>query len=308
MRIAIIGAGAMGSLFGGRLSPVAEVWLVDPWAEHVAAMQREGLLLIQPDGSELRIPVQAVLDPTAVPQAVDLAIIFVKSHSTRWAAKQAAGILDKDGLALTLQNGLGNLEVIAEVVGARRAVQGVTAQGATLLGPGQVRHAGQGPTHLARGPETADRVQVVADLFNAAGLETHVSNNLDSLIWGKLVINCGINALTAILRVPNGVLAEQPAARALMAAAAREAAAVAAAKGIVLPYDDPVARTAEVAMATGQNRSSMLQDVLRGAPTEIEVINGAVTQEGERLGVPTPVNHLLAQLVRAVEGSYRQRV
>jgi len=303
VKIAVIGAGAMGSLFGGKLTSVTDVWLVDPWAEHVAAMRQNGLELTNPDGTIERISVQAVGTPEEVDGPVDLALIFVKSHSTRWAAEQASTLLAEDGLALTLQNGLGNLEVVAKVVGADRATQGVTAQGATLLGPGRVRHAGEGPTHLARSPGIASQVEEIARLFRSAGLETHLSDDLDSLIWGKLVINVGVNALTAILRVQNGVLVELPPTRKLMAAAVSEAVAVAERKGIALPYDDPVARVEEVAMATSLNRSSMLQDVLRGARTEISVINGAIVREGERIGVPTPVNRTLTWLVQAVEKS-----
>ncbi len=307
MNVAVVGAGAMGCLYGGKLADVTEVWLVDPWPEHVATMQRDGLRITELDGTETVVRVRATTDPAHVPEA-DLAIIFVKSAQTEMAAEMAARFLKADGLALTMQNGVGNLAVIARVLGEERALQGVTAHGATLLGPGHIRHAGQGPTHLATRPDVAAKVEALAALFRQAGFETEVSDDLDSLIWGKVVINVGINALTAILRVPNGVLAEVAPARALMDEAVAEAVAVVEAKGIALPYDDPQKRVAEVAVATGANRSSMLQDVLRGAPTEIGVINEAVVREGERLGVETPVNRLLAALVRALEASYEQRV
>jgi 2-dehydropantoate 2-reductase len=297
----------MGCLFGGRLSRVTDVWLVDPWPEHVAAMQRQGLHLIEPEGEQV-IPVQATTDPRDVREPVDLAIIFVKSHQTEMAASIAKQLLAPDGLALTLQNGLGNLEVIARVVGEDRAVQGVTSHGATLLGPGRVRHAGRGPTHLALTPQTERRVRAVAELFRQAGFEVHLSDDLDSIIWGKLVINVGINPLTALLRVPNGALVEIDAARALMRDAVTEAVRVAAAKGIQLPYADPLAQVEAVCRATAENRSSMLQDVLRGAPTEIQAINGAVVHEGLRVGVETPVNALIVRFIKAVEASYEKRV
>ncbi|MGC8879417.1 MAG: ketopantoate reductase family protein [Anaerolineae bacterium] len=308
MKIAIIGAGAMGSLFGARLAPLCDVWLVDAWEEHIQAIQRNGVQLTNLDGSTERVTVNATTDPNAVEGEVDLAIIFVKSHQTAQAAVWAAPMLKADGLALTMQNGLGNLEVMADVLGAERCVQGVTSHGATLLGPGQVRHAGAAATYLATRPAIAERVQRIAELFTRAGFETHLSDNLDSLLWGKLIINVGINALTAILRVRNGVLAEVAPARALMDAAVDEAVAVARARGITLPYADARARTREVAVATAANRSSMLADVLRGSPTEIEVINGAIVREGSRLGVATPVNQTLVQLVQALEATYAQRV
>lgn len=308
LRVAIIGAGALGSLLAAKLAPLADVWLVTGWAEHAAAIRNQGLLLVELDGTQRAVPVSLATTAAEVPAPVQLALIAVKSYSTGTAAAQAQALLAADGLALTLQNGLGNLQVIAQAVGAGRAAQGVTSMGATLLSPGGVRYAGAGPTYLAAQPETAGRIAEVVGLFTAAGFETHVTHQLDSLLWGKLVVNAGINALTAILRVPNGVLAENPAARALMAAAATEAAAVAAAQGIALPYPDPVARTEAVARSTAQNRSSMLQDVLRGVPTEVEVINGAVVRIGEELGVPVPVNRLLVELVRAVETTYAARI
>jgi len=307
VKIAIVGAGAMGSLFGGTLSNVAPVILLDPWREHVAAIRRDGLHIVELDGSERIVRVAATDDPNEV-GAVDLAIIFVKSRQTEMAARWAKRFLREDGLALTLQNGLGNAETIAGVLGWQRTCSGVTAHGATLLGPGRVRHAGQGPTHLATRPEIADRVAAVADTFRRAGFEVHVSADLDSLVWGKLIINVGINALTAILRVPNGALAEIEAIDALMAAAVTEAVQVAEAKGIALPYPDPLQRVREVCVATAANRSSMLQDVLRGAPTEIDVINGAVVREGQRLGIPTPTNRFLVQTIKAIEASYGVRV
>jgi len=307
MQIAVVGAGAMGSLFGGNLSAVADVMLLDPWAEHVATMQRDGLRIVELDGSETIVPVTATTDPAAVP-TVDLAIIFVKAHATRQASLWASRFLAPDGLALTLQNGVGNAETMAGVLGADRVVAGVTSHGATLLGPGHVRHAGKGPTHIATRPEIAAKLSDVAAVFEQAGFEVHLSDDLESLVWGKLIINVGINGLTGILRVPNGQLVEIPAANELMAQAVAEAEAVCRAKGVTLPYDDPLGRVQEVARATATNRASMLQDVLRGVPTEIGVINEAIVREGKQVGVVTPVNEFISTMIRAIEGSYAVRV
>lgn len=310
MRVAVIGAGAMGSLFGGRLAETGlhEVWLFDRWAEHVEALRTQGLLLIAPDGTEERIAVNATTDLSAIPRPVDLVLIAVKSHATQVAAEMALPLLGSDGFALTLQNGLGNWEIIAKVVGPGRTIQGVTSQGATRLGPGRVRHAGSGPTYLAATPEQMPGVAVIAAAFSAAGIPTSIEPNLERLVWGKLVVNAGINALTALLRVENGVLTEVPEARALLSQAVAEAVAVAQAAGITLPYDDPVAQVLSVAEGTAANRSSMLADVLRGAPTEIDFINGAIVREAERLGIETPVNRTLTALVRALDATAARRV
>ena len=306
MRITIVGAGAMGSLFGGMLSRVADVSLLDPWAEHVAAIRRDGLSIADPSG-DVVATLQATTDPSEI-GPTDLAIIFVKSHRTEWASETAARFLKPGGLALTLQNGLGNRDVIARVLGEQRAWQGTTAHGATMLGPGHVRHAGKGPTHVEDKAGHRDQIHEIATLFGQAGIETQVSADVESLLWGKLVINVGINALTALLRVRNGVLNEADGPRALMDQAVEEAVQVALAKGVKLPYDDPRQRVREVAVATGANLSSMLQDVLRGSPTEIDVINGVIVRQARELGIPAPVNESLTALIKAVEETYALRV
>ncbi len=302
MRVAIFGVGAMGCLFGARLSPHADVTLIGHWQEQIATLNAHGLRLIRPDGEEERIPLRATDDVASVGE-VALGLVLVKAAGTARAAQEAAMILAADGLAVTLQNGIGNAEVLFRYVGERRTTLGITAQGAAVLGPGAVRHAGPGPTHIATRPEIRAQVEAGAALLTRAGFETHIAESLESLVWGKLVINAGINALTAILRVPNGALLDSEWARTLMGEAAEEAAAVAAASAITLPYNDPIERVETVARTTAANRSSMLQDVLRGAPTEIETINGAVVRAGEQLGVPTPVNRMLYYLVKAVEAA-----
>jgi len=307
MRIAVIGSGAMGCLYGAYLSKVASVTLLDPWQAHVRAIQSEGLLLDELDGSQKRYYIPATTEVADLGTA-DLALIFVKSHQTRWAADIARQVLSPSGIAVTLQNGLGNREIIAQALTDERTVQGVTAHGATLVGPGRVRHAGQGPTHLALSPSTVEQVQRIGEILRSAGFEVEVSEGLDSLIWGKLIVNAGINPLTAILRVPNGQLVEIPFARQIMCEAVKEAAAVADAIGVRLPYADPVERVEAVCRSTAANRSSMLQDVLRGNPTEIGVINAVIVKEGERTGVATPINSVLVSLVRATESSYETRV
>lgn len=305
MRIAIVGAGAMGGVLGFYLASVADLVLVDAWAEHVAAINAGGLVCERDGVAEAR-PVRAVSDPAAAAPC-DAALVLVKARQTPWAAAACGALLAPGGVAYTLQNGLGNAELLAAALGAGRVGQGVTSLGGTLLGPGRVRHAGVGPTVFGAAPVRA-LAETLAGLFERAGLPASVSDAIDALVWGKLVVNAGINALSALLRVPNGALAELPAPRALLAAVVAEAAAVAAARGVQLPYPDPVAHVEGVARATAANRSSTLQDVLRGAPSEIATINGAVAREGARLGVPTPLNAVLAALVTALEEAAGRQV
>jgi 2-dehydropantoate 2-reductase len=300
MRIAIIGIGAMGCLFGARLAPLADVVMAGTWPEGLAALREYGITLTDAQG-ERTVRVQVAGGDSA--DRCDLALILVKSHQTARAAQRATDLLAPDGLALTLQNGLGNDATLAARLGAERVALGVTSQGAMLLGPGHVYDAGVGTTYLGAAPKTRERLEQVAALFRHTGFETHLTDNIAGLVWGKLVVNSAINPLTALLRVPNGVLLERESALALLEAVAQETASVAHALGVSLPFDDPAARAREVALRTARNRSSMLQDVLRAVPTEVDAINGAVVREGRRLGVPAPLNETLWRLVCALEAS-----
>ena len=291
--VLIAGSGAMACLFGARLSAHADVTLLGTWPEGVAALQRHGVRL-EAGGMETRHAVRVTSDPADC-RGARFALVLVKSWQTGRTAAMLADCLGPDGVALTLQNGLGNLEELSAVLGQERAALGVTTMGATLVGPGAVRVGGTGPTYIARQP----RLEAPLGLLRQAGFEVEVEEDLASVQWGKLAVNAGINPLTALLRVANGALVEDDQARTILGEAARETAAVAAALRVRLPYRDAAAQAEEVARRTAANRSSMLQDMLRGAPTEIDAINGAVADAGERLQVPTVVNRTLWRLVRA---------
>ncbi len=295
MRIALLGTGAMSCLFAAYLADVADVTLVGTWAEAIACIRRRGIQIEDSGGSRIIAAAAERIGSQTDPQ--DLVIVLVKSWQTNSVAPYLAHYLGPEGVAVSLQNGLGNLELLGP-----RAVPGSTAMGATLLGPGHVRAGGKGATHMAA-PEW------VCDLFRRAGLECQRVDPgaADSLIWGKLMVNCGINALTALLRIPNGELPKRPAAAGLMIRAAMECAEVARARGIRLPFDDPAAVVRGVAEKTAGNNSSMLQDIMRGARTECDAINGAIVAEGKRLGIPTPVNEFLWHSMQALDHQYRSR-
>ena len=308
MELLIIGAGAMGGLFGALLAPHAAVSLLTTNQEHAAVMGGHGLTLVDLDGATRRVPVRVLTDPQDYGRRADLVLVCTKTRATAQAAATARDLLAADGLALTLQNGLGNLEQLVAAVGAQRAAAGVTSQAATLLAPGRVRHAGSGPTVLGIPPGREEAITAVAGLFTRAGLETRISDDVDSLLWSKLIVNVGINALTALLRVPNGVLAQTPECDLLMARAVAEAVAVARALSIGLDGERQLERVREVCLRTADNRASMLQDILRGRATEIDAINGAVVACGRQAGVATPVNLLLTQLVHALEATVADRL
>jgi 2-dehydropantoate 2-reductase len=309
MQISIIGTGAMATLFAARLADVADVSMIGSWAEALETIKQQGITI---DGDSCCHQVHTAYHPDDAP-AADLALILTKAYKTVKAAEVAAKTIKPDGLALTLQNGLGNIEVLADYVGRDRAMQGVTMQGATLLGPGRIRTSGRGATHLGYVPielaaprdfSVGHRAYEISALFNSAGLKSQVTADIDGLVWGKIIVNAAINPLTAILRVPNGALVESEDLIGLMKAAALEAAAIAKAVGITLPYSDPVERVKQVAAMTATNHSSMLQDVLGQRPTEIDAINGKIVEQGQALGIPTPVNAMLTSLMRAIEKNY----
>ncbi|OGO40917.1 MAG: hypothetical protein A2Z03_03175, partial [Chloroflexi bacterium RBG_16_56_8] len=228
------------------------------------------------------------------------ALVLVKAWQTERAARQLVDCLADDGLAVTLQNGLGNREMLAKYLNRAstpaRVALGVTTTGATLLGPGLARMGGEGLISLERHPA----IDPLEQALRSAKFNVQIVADAQALMWGKLVINAAINPLTALLRVSNGELLMRPAAREVMGALARETAAVAEAEKVTLPFLDPVVAAENVAHDTAANHSSMFQDVRRGAPTEIDAICGAVTQRGEQRGVPTPVNHACWKLVQAL--------
>jgi len=293
--ILIVGTGALATLFAARLSAAGHpITMLGTWENGLVALNNQGARLVDTNGSERAFPVEATSDPRDC-KGARYALVLVKSWQTERVAKQLAECLTEDGLALTLQNGMGNREHLAGTLGLPRVALGVTTTGATLLGPGLARAGGEGVISVEAHP----RLGPLETALTGAGFNVQVVNDADALIWGKLVINAAINPLTALLRVPNGELLYRPAAHKIMGLLAKEAAAVAMAQGIHLPFDDAVRAAEDVARKTASNHSSMFQDMRRGAPTEIDAICGAITQTGEKLGVSTPVNRVCWHLTRA---------
>lgn len=309
MKIAVIGPGAVGCLLAVSFAEGGEdVHLVDYRPERVVLLREQGIRLQTPGGVSRLIPV-----PCWLPAAVGpcgLAIMAVKAHQTKAAAQSLPLLLAPGGLALSLQNGLGNLEEMARVVGPERLVAGITYLGVTRQAEGQILYAGQGEVIIGAPPGStvpASEIAALVALFQIAGFKCRSTADIQVLIWDKLMINSGINPLTALLRVSNGALLELPEAWSLAVAAAAEVQAVARAQGLAVA-GDPEERLRQVCRATAKNRSSMLQDILAGRPTEIESLNAQVAAQGAALGVPTPVNDLLTRLIRALDASASLRV
>lgn len=305
MKIAVVGAGAMGSLFGALLAESGnEVWLCDIRQDHIHAVRQNGLMLEYESQTRV-VKLNAVIDPLQIGQS-DLVLIFVKAIHTESAAQTAALLAGQDGLVMTLQNGMGNADMIAEHCKPDRIIVGTTAHGATMLGPATIRHAGKGPTTLgmrAGGKGEFQIARKTAALLTRAGIQSTAVKDVRPAIWDKLIVNVGINAITALTGIKNGQILNLEGTRELSRAAVQEAVAVAKAQGIEI-RKDPVAHVFQVAQATSANRSSMGQDVDRRRPTEIAAINGFVVSEADRVGLAAPVNRTLTALVQTMEAHY----
>lgn len=310
MHVVVLGAGSLGSLFGGLLAGTGadasagpdggvEVTLLGRDGDHARRVQADGLRLTHPDGSEETVPVELATEYEAA-AAADVLVVLVKSYDTADALASVAPHLDGADV-LTLQNGLGNAETIAEHVPAERVIAGTTSHGAVREAPGHVRHAGPGETTIGRYFADNDaRVDAVADALTAAGVETTVTADPAAAVWTKVLVNAGVNAATALARVPNGALVERDPGRRLLRRAVREGEAVARASGVAVP-DDVVERARVVAERTATNRSSMRQDLERGGRTEVEALNGELARRASELGVDAPVNETLADLLRLAD-------
>jgi 2-dehydropantoate 2-reductase len=299
MKIGIIGAGAMGSLYGAKLSALDEneVILIDISKEQIDAVNQNGLEM-EENGRTIRYGrLRGVTDPKEA-GICDLVVIFVKSTLTKKAVEGNSAVFGPETTVVTLQNGLGNIESISEVLGSGNILAGTTAHGASQTGFGKIIHAGTGKTIIGEPVKTgSEKPEQIRAVFEKAGLETEVSDNVQGLIWDKLLVNTGINALASLAGVTNGELLKHEELTAIMEEAVREGERVAKAKGIPLNFIDPVAHTKAVCEATSANRCSMLQDISNHRMTEIATINGAIVREAAKLGIAAPVNETLTRLI-----------
>lgn len=303
MKVAVVGAGAMGSLFGVLLKEAGhEVWLLDTWKAHMTEVLENGLT-VESEGPDRSVMLNTALQYEEIGLS-DLTLVFVKSYHTEVVAGAAAAIAGSKGLVMTLQNGLGNVEKLSACMDQRRIIAGTTAYGATMLGPGRIRHAGTGATVIgAWENDDMAMVEEIAAVLTQAKIACDVVNDIRPVIWEKLLVNVGINAITALTGIRNGQLLDMTITRELSHLAVQEAMAVAKAKGIIV-REDMSDHVFKVAKATANNRSSMGQDVDNCRLTEIGAINDMVVSIGKRLSIPTPVNQTLSALVQTLQGHY----
>jgi 2-dehydropantoate 2-reductase len=309
MKIAFLGAGALGCAIGSALTEGGhETWLVDRFAGHVEAMCRDGLQVDDANGTR-RVKVRATMQPAEV-GPVDLVIVLVKSFHTDSAMCSALDLVGPDTLVLSLQNGLGHEDVLSEIVGRERVLAGKTYVGGVLRGPGHIQSGVRGKLTVIGELDgrMTDRVQAIADAFNGSGLTTTVSDNILGTMWDKLLVNVATGAITGITGLTYGQLYEEAILKQTALSAISEAMSAAKAAGVRLSMTKP--EEAWVLAAEGLSpafKTSMLQSIEKGSVTEIDFINGAVVRWGEKLGVPTPVNATLVACIKGIERAMADR-
>ncbi len=304
MRVAVLGSGGMGAIFGLAFARSGvDVIFFDKREEVVAAIARTGLRFDGVSGTSTACYPATSL--AAELGSVDVALVLVDSNATAEVAGIAAHCLKEDGFALTLQNGIGNWETLAARLGANRVVAGVTYNSGANLGPGQARHTDLGPTVIGETDGTlSDRVRNIARLLIASGLPVDVSDNVQGHIWSKFVHNCAINPISAATGLLPFEIARSTAASTLLDRLLDEILAVVAAAGIRLPEDDP-REMIHAHCRERSNRPSMLQHIDSGRRTEIDALNGALVQRGQALGIATPYNQAIVLIVKALEAHPR---
>lgn len=298
-RVAVLGAGAVGSYFGGMLARAGAPVTLIGRAEHVRAIHRDGLFMDSIHFQE-RVAVAASTD---IAGARDAAIVLfcVKTLDTEEAARSLAPHLSPGAVVVSLQNGVDNIERIRAASGMV-ALPSVVYVAAAMSAPGRIQHSGRGDLVLGPGPDDT-RAQRVAECFTRAGVPCRISENIDGDLWAKLVWNCAGNAITALGRASYGQIARSESALQVFLAAANETIAVARAAGIRLPPVDLAHANVKLARDLGNATSSTAQDIQRGKRTEIDSLNGTVVRRGAELGVPTPVNSTLTALIKLLEDS-----
>ena len=302
-KLHVLGAGAMGSLFGGLLAEGGlDVTLIDPWREHVDAINANGLRMVGHGGDRL-IRVNAAASPAGLAPAQ---VVFVqcKSNQTEAAITGARGCVGPDTVVISFQNGLGNEELLASTIGEERVLGGATSQGASIEAPGIVRNYAELPSHIGEmSGGISERSKQLAEGLSACGLPCTASENIRIDIWKKLMANVGISAPSGIANLSIKHLMQVPQMRAMAFAAIDEAVEVARATGLDLDSDQAYRSLERIAGpdGSGDNKTSLCNDLLNRRMTEIDFLNGAIVALGKQHGIPTPVNAAFVAAVKALE-------
>lgn len=306
MRIVIVGGGAIGRLFGSLLAKGQnEVTLLDIDAEVVDAMQDHGIGVVASglDDPDMVTPVSvtAITDPRLV-KTCDLVLLMVKSFATRVATESVAHLISDDCPLLGVQTGLGNIEIMEQIVPRQQIIAGFTFMSGTALGTSKVRYGREGKTYIGElDGQVTERVQQIANTFELCGITTQVAKRIIGRLWCKVIVYSAINPLSSILKVPNGCLTGKMESITLMKRLLDEGKAVADAHGIDLVYKDLYELLFDACQRSANNLSSMLQDILNDRMTEIDAQNGALCRYAAERGVAVPTHQAMVELVKLLE-------
>lgn len=304
MKIAIVGAGAIGCLYGAYLSRQNEVAFICRRRKVADSINHNGIVVYEPDGSKetFQTNVSAFVSGECR-EPMDLVIIIVKGADTETAVTSNMGMIDDHTMVMTLQNGAGNDGIIAKYIPMERIIIGTTRHNVVNLDNGNIRHSGGGATYIGSNIE-GTQLEYIAELFREAGFETIVSENIQQILWSKLFVNLSINAFTAITKTQIGTLIDNRYAWFFAEKMICEAIDVAEAEGMHFSYRDTLNAVHDICETVSTGFSSMSQDVMNCRTTEIDVINGFVVKRAQAHNVPAPYNQFVVNLIHAIENTY----
>ena len=311
MKVLIIGAGAMASLFGGRLKAgKGNVTLLNRLNSHVDEINQSGLTIIEKDDNVTNVPLKVIQD-ISQDDYFDIMLVLIKAHANEAVLKPIKEKISSGTLIITMQNGIGNLETIRKIFPNNSVAVGSAGCGASIENDGTIIHRGWGKNYIGY-PEDLSKKELIEEflkLLNECDLDTELAEDVQSVIWNKLIINLAFNGVTALTRMKNGDIINTDAGRDILRSVVNEATAIAEVSGITLKYENPVAECLRMGQEDiGRNKSSMLMDTLNQRKTEIDVINGAISNLGKQFGIPTPYNDMVTNLIHIIESNYENQV
>jgi len=296
--ITIIGTGAMACLFGALFSSAGiHVQMLGSWVSAIETINKTGITFIDTSGKTTIAPAKASNNYKHFSK-IKLALVLVKSWQTETVASRLKQILDDDGLCVTLQNGFRNAEILSDALGKQRVLRGFTTYGATLISPGKIRFGGEGQVILEQTPRVSDFLK----LLHKATIPYIIPEDFTAAFWEKIIVNATINPLTAIWRVTNGEITQMSIAKSIIPAIIEEILDVAEVMNVNISssFDELIQAVFTIAKNTSSNQSSMLQDIERCSPTEIDFINGSIVDYGNQHYVITPINEAIVKIIKTL--------
>ena len=307
MNIIVIGAGAMGCLYGSYLSRENHVIMLDVYEPQVENINKNGITVLEEDGSQQHFTNVRAMKSGTCKEVADLVIVFVKSTHTESSLEENKELFGENTLVMTLQNGAGNDRKIAKYVKKENIIIGTSKHNSVNMGNGTIRHSGTGVTTIGSNLKENSNLEKICRLLTEAGFSAAISDDIQRIIWSKLFVNLSINTFTAITQSPICSMIENHYAWDFAEKMICEAVDVAEADGTHFSYMEVLNMVHHVCEDAGKGYSSMYQDVKRCVPTEIDAINGAIVEQARRYNVPVPYNTLIVDMIHAIEESYEYR-